>query len=92
MGAGGQADRLSLPQFRRKPLAVRPAEFHAGGQPALAHLVDHRMAGPERGQAAAEVLDPPPPPRPIHDVDEVTPPAIDVSELAEQGAREKKSS
>jgi len=43
-------------------------------------------------EAAAGVLDPPPAPRPVHDVDEVTPPAIDVTELAEQAAREKTSS
>jgi CBS domain containing-hemolysin-like protein len=33
------------------------------------------------------VLDPPPAPRPIHPVDEVTPPAIDVSELREENKR-----
>ncbi|MBA3462948.1 MAG: HlyC/CorC family transporter [Deltaproteobacteria bacterium] len=43
---------------------------------------------------AAGVLDPPPAPRLIYPVDEVTPPAIDVSELLEQGeqSKEKKSS
>jgi putative hemolysin len=44
---------------------------------------------------AAGVLDPPPPPpRLIHPVDEVTPPAVDVSELIAQGekSKEKKSS
>ena len=42
----------------------------------------------------AGVLDPPPVQvRPFHDVDEVTPPAIDVSELElERAQKEKKSS
>lgn len=47
--------------------------------------------------AVAGVLDPPPAHRPIHPVDEVTPPAVDVEELITQGqlaqaAKETKSS
>jgi hypothetical protein len=41
----------------------------------------------------AGVLDPPrTPTRPVHDIEEVTPPAIDVSELHDQAQKEKKSS
>lgn len=43
-------------------------------------------------EVASGVLDPPPIARPIHEVDEVTPPAVDVTELVDQGKREKKSS
>jgi len=43
-------------------------------------------------QPDAGVLDPPAAVRPFHEVDEVTPPAIDVSELEEQARKEKKSS
>jgi putative hemolysin len=43
-------------------------------------------------EAASGVLDPPPAPRPVHEVDEVTPPAMDISEIAEAAKREKKSS
>jgi putative hemolysin len=40
---------------------------------------------PDLAPGASEVLDPPPVPRPIHPPDEVTPPAIDVSELLREG-------
>jgi hypothetical protein len=52
----------------------------------------HLRADSQPGEVAG-VLDPPPAPvRPYHEEDEVTPPAIDVTELEEQARREKKSS
>lgn len=52
----------------------------------------HVRADSQPGEVAG-VLDPPPAAvRPFHDVDEVTPPAIDVTELAEEARKEKKSS
>lgn len=43
-------------------------------------------------EAASGVLDPPVAPRPVHEVDEVTPPAVDITELSDAAKREKKSS
>ncbi len=52
----------------------------------------HLRADSQPGEVAG-VLDPPPMHvRPIHDLEEVTPPAIDVTELLEQEQKEKKSS
>ena len=48
------------------------------------------LSGPILRPEIGGVLDPPPAPvRPIHDVEEVTPPAVDVEDLRKQ---EKKSS
>ncbi|HET9627620.1 MAG TPA: hemolysin family protein [Kofleriaceae bacterium] len=63
-----------------------PGSADAGepGDPGDAGDPDDPIGPPEPEAAASDVLDPPPPPRPAYSVDEVTPPATDLAELAQE--------
>lgn len=75
----------SIPPGRYRAMASGPVRTDGKPSPDAGDAPDGDGGD---GGDAGEVLDPPPGLRPIHEVDEVTPPATDIAELAREHERE----